>query len=807
MTTRVAAWLRWLRRKLSRTHWSARLLGIQPPPAGDNPGLILLQLDGLSRRQLEAALAAGRMPFVRRLIRRGHFTPGNFYSGIPSTTPAVQGEIFYGVKAAVPAFQFFDRNAGRVMHMLDADSAAPVESSLEDRCPSPLLRDGYSYSNIYRAGARRSWYCSRDLTAEEMLRKLHPLKSLILGIAYLPTILRIAGLALIELGLALYDAFRALPIPWHVFRREIAFVPARVLICIVVRELIRFRVRLDIERGAETIHANFLGYDEQAHRRGPGSAFAHWSLRGIDNTIRDIFLAAGRSHHRDYEIIVYSDHGQEHTVPYPDRCGRELQEALAEVFSHSSLGGCGVWMKGGLELIRRRPRRGQKFPSRPAAKRTSEPTPDPATHIIVTALGPLGHIYLPRRRSDAEMERLARELVLRARIPLVLYREATGTVRAWNSRGGWRLPADGEEVIGRPHPFGEEAAEDLAELCRHPDAGDFVISGWDPQQPPLTFAFEQGGHGGPGSQETHGFLLLPDRIRRWHLTHLEGTGRRVRGSDLRRIALHFLGRESPREERVPAHAPRANDSSLRVMTWNIHSCLGMDGKVRPERVARVINHCDPHIAAVQEVDAHRQRSGGQDQARRIAEHLRMEHVFHAMFEESVERYGIAIFSRFPFEVVRAGFLTSADPRRRREARGAIWIRFVSAGGTPVHLLNTHFGLGKEERRRQALELLGEGWLGAVPADEPVILCGDLNSRPNSLPFRLLSASLRDVQTTVPGHKPRRTFPSLTPVVRIDHILVSRHFAVESLTVPDTPTAIIASDHRAVCAELSLTDPA
>ncbi|MGD9302608.1 MAG: hypothetical protein PVI13_13610 [Desulfobacterales bacterium] len=41
---------------------------------------------------------------------------------------------------------------------------------------------------------------------------------------------------------------------------------------------------------------------------------------------------------------------------------------------------------------------------------------------------------------------------------------------------------------------------------------------------------------------------------------------------------------------------------LRVMTYNIHSCVGMDKKVNPERIARVIGAPTPDIVALQEVD-------------------------------------------------------------------------------------------------------------------------------------------------------------------------------------------------------------
>src|SRR5690606_26445426 len=163
---------------------------------------------------------------------------------------------------------------------------------------------------------------------------------------------------------------------------------------------------------------------------------------------------------------------------------------------------------------------------------------------------------------------------------------------------------------------------------------------------------EWGAHGGPGTEETHGFVLIPDRIFRWHLAHHASRGRWMRGTELREVVQHYLGRDGRRQEIVAAVPERDPDQALRVMTYNIHSCVGLDGRIRPERIARVLNAFDPDLIAVQEVDAHRPRSGGHDQAKAIAEHLRLEHAFYAVFEEQNEKYGIAVFSRFPFEIVK-----------------------------------------------------------------------------------------------------------------------------------------------------------
>ncbi len=774
------------------------------PPVGetDAPGLILLQIDGLSRVQMEDAVRNGKMPFISKLLRRGHFTAEDFYSGLPSTTPAVQGEIFFGIRTAVPSFEFLRRKSGKVFRMYESTAAAEIQKELESRCPDPLLKGGRAYLDIYRAGAEDSRYCSEDTAFREILRRLWPCKWLLLVVVYIPMLLRAVALILIEFGLAIVDAAKGLR-QRETFYHEFGFIPARVFFSILLRELVRFRVLLDIERGVQVIHANFLGYDEQAHRRGPDSAFAHWTLKGIDRAVRDICRAADFSDYRDYEWIVFSDHGQERTLPFVKKNGREIDAAVREVFSCGPLAGRDIWMSRLPETIGHMVQRWRFFLGMKPPSREEAVAPDPANQIVITTMGPVGHLYLPEILPAREMKSYASELVKTAGVPLVLLREISGEIRAHNLRGAWRMPEDAAEVLGAAHPYLDEVANDLVRLCLHPDAGDFVICGWDPYQFPLSFSMENGAHGGPGFEETRGFLLLPDRIRRWHLAHLANTAHRVRGEDLRKIAMHFLGRDGLREERVPHYPPRDRDFTIRVMTYNIHSCRGLDGKIRPERIARVINHFDPDIVAVQEIDSHRQRSGSHDQAQLIADHLRMSHVFQAMFDEEEERYGIAIFSKYPFKVLKAAHLTAANRRFFREARGAIWVQLEFEGRRPFHLINTHFGLGRDEKRRQADEILGKSWLGNIPANEPVILCGDFNSGPRSKPYRKLQTRLRDVQHAAANHQPRSTFVSLKPFMRIDHIFVSPHFRVDRVELPDTPTAVIASDHLPLCAELTL----
>ena len=82
-----------LRRLVSRTRWSSRLLGHPAPPAhADAPGLVLIQVDGLGEKILKQALQDGDMPFLKRLVEQERHEIRSVYTGLPSNTPGFHAE-------------------------------------------------------------------------------------------------------------------------------------------------------------------------------------------------------------------------------------------------------------------------------------------------------------------------------------------------------------------------------------------------------------------------------------------------------------------------------------------------------------------------------------------------------------------------------------------------------------------------------------------------------------------------------------------------------------------------------------------
>ena len=251
--------------------------------------------------------------------------------------------------------------------------------------------------------------------------------------------------------------------------------------------------------------------------------------------------------------------------------------------------------------------------------------------------------------------------------------------------------------------------------------------------------------------------------------------------------------------------PKKAGLILRAMTYNIHSCVGMDKKVSPERIARVIDDSAPDIVALQEVDNGIPRTHHQDQARLLAEMLEMEAFFFPVVTSGYQKYGLAVLSRFKCVDVHYDWLPTLYPQLKLnlQKRGCIRLTCQTAAG-PLLFFNTHLGLYRLERRRQIRTLMGNDWLAAMAPQAAIIFCGDLNAGPFSPVYLRLSRRLSDVQKGLKNPaRPKATFPSRRPLLRLDHMFVSKNFEILKVQVPRTIDTRQASDHLPVCADLEL----
>ena len=231
----------------------------------------------------------------------------------------------------------------------------------------------------------------------------------------------------------------------------------------------------------------------------------------------------------------------------------------------------------------------------------------------------------------------------------------------------------------------------------------------------------------------------------------------------------------------------------RILTYNVHRCVGTDRRLDVGRVAEVIARLEPDIVALQELDVGRARTGGVDQAQAIAAGLAMTSRFHPAMRVEAELYGDAILTPHPERLIRADSLPSVRGVPGLEPRGALWSA-IDFDGTILNVFNTHFGLVPREQRMQAAALVGPQWLGDPACTGPTILTGDFNATSITRPYHALTKRLADAQRRL-GLKPSvKTFPSSFPAIRIDHCFVSPEIRVTGAMTPLHPLARTASDH-------------
>jgi endonuclease/exonuclease/phosphatase family metal-dependent hydrolase len=238
------------------------------------------------------------------------------------------------------------------------------------------------------------------------------------------------------------------------------------------------------------------------------------------------------------------------------------------------------------------------------------------------------------------------------------------------------------------------------------------------------------------------------------------------------------------------------------MTYNVHRCVGPGGGDSIDDITSVCKDADADVIALQELDApETDQDEGAHHARDLAAHLGMKLMFCRTFRRHVGYYGHALLSRHELELKKV--TTFASPHADAEPRGAIWARATHARGT-LDIISTHLGVHRNERAAQSRELVGPGWLGNPEMRGPILLCGDMNAVPNaSATYRRFSEHLRDAQRELRGHRPRPTFPSRLPVLRLDHVFVSDDVAVRSVNVPWNGRSRRASDHLPLIVDLEL----
>jgi endonuclease/exonuclease/phosphatase family metal-dependent hydrolase len=260
-------------------------------------------------------------------------------------------------------------------------------------------------------------------------------------------------------------------------------------------------------------------------------------------------------------------------------------------------------------------------------------------------------------------------------------------------------------------------------------------------------------------------------------------------SGARRLArLTTDNRDAPRLP-VPEEPP-----SVRICTYNIHACIGVDRRYDPDRIIAVLREIDADIACLQEVDTSPSIGRHADQWAYLAEAIGCRVILGAAIRDHRRRFGNAILTRLPVLSARALDLTVAYC----EPRGAIDADLL-AGERVLRVIATHFGLRAGERRLQANRLmtaLGESSTASRRKADAVLLMGDLNE------WRGRSGAIRLFDRRLGPSAAERTFPSWMPMLALDRIYAEGPAVLRDISVYRSPLARLASDHLPLVGSLS-----
>lgn len=230
---------------------------------------------------------------------------------------------------------------------------------------------------------------------------------------------------------------------------------------------------------------------------------------------------------------------------------------------------------------------------------------------------------------------------------------------------------------------------------------------------------------------------------------------------------------------------KPGEGVLRILTYNIRNCIGMDGKTDFDRVAEVINFINPHVVALQEVDSATKRMDGVDVLKVLAEKTGMYYKYGPAISYQGGKYGNGVLS------LEKPFTYSVIPLPgRQERRSLLMVEFRDYILYSTHLNNRYAG----DRHGSVMIIDYE----VKDADKPVFLAGDINDTPGTKTLELLSENWLQLS----GNE--YTFRSDRPDRCIDYIFGHKHesfgYKVLQQIVVNEP---VASDHLPVFVDIRI----
>src|SRR2546428_809389 len=229
--------------------------------------------------------------------------------GLPTSTPAFQMSVMYGVRPDIPGFHYHDKRRRSDVYFPRGHDALLVEAA-QAQGRRGILEAGSAYGCGFPGGA------PGNLPTLPVIRR--PNRP---GLLCLVSQLVVLGWVLVKCcALSAIHVIRA-PLrfvadPVGESARGWRWLAIKIGISVWLRELFTLAVARDLYAGVPAIYVNYLDYDVFAHAYGPRHRRALPALRRIDRSLSLLWRVLRRVPEHRYDLYVLSDHGQVACTPY-----------------------------------------------------------------------------------------------------------------------------------------------------------------------------------------------------------------------------------------------------------------------------------------------------------------------------------------------------------------------------------------------------------------------------------------------------------------------------------------------------------
>ena len=475
------------------------------------PGLIIVEIDGLSYDVLKEAIDKGLMPKIKSMIDDGTHTLRKWETDLSSQTGASQAGILHGNNTDITAFRWIEKqNNNQMMQCSGVSKVKTLEERISDG-NGLLVDNGASRSNLFSGDTDNVIFTFSKILN---LRKLYN-RAWFSVFSNPSNFARIVLLFIAEMILEIISQIkhRVLNIQPRI-KRGIAYIIVRAVTNVFLREINTSTLVGDMLVGdIDVAYSTYLGYDEIAHHSGVRDEDSWFALKGMDKQIRRL-VTATKYTPRDYQFVIQSDHGQTNGATFKQRYGESFEDFVKSLLPKD--------MKMFAKMSSNEDHYAESFI--PLTKNNDDLIDEKEmkdmgdSEVIVLASGNLAMIYLTQwnyRLTYEEINEFLPNL-----IPGIINNEYIGFIvvnssehgdLAIGKNGTYYLDTDRIEGENPLEGFGKNIAGHIKRNVSFKYTPDILVNSFYDAEKDEVCAFEElvGSHGGAGGSQSEPFILYP----------------------------------------------------------------------------------------------------------------------------------------------------------------------------------------------------------------------------------------------------------------------------------------------------------